>query len=788
MALPAALAALGHYRQFIACKLVPTNTGKMDKIPCDYRNGLTGVDAHDPQYHADYDTIAASGFPVAFVLTDNDPFFCLDIDNCLQADGQWTPTALAVINDFPGAAVEVSQSGKGLHIWGCYTQIPPHKSKNTQLGIELYHHKRFILLGQPNATGEVWQDFTQHLTAGIVRYFPGNESATGAEWRDGPVSEWNGPTDDDELIRRALRSGVTKAFGSGARFIDLWECNEEVLARAYPATGEDTFDRSSADAALAAHLRFWTGGDCERMRRLMLRSGLLRDKYEREDYLPRTILAVCSMGGDVLQDAGGAAAEGVLVNRNDGNGVLGIQARQGTGYMTVTEQVSYFGGCVYIADIKRVLDRNGVLFDKENFRAFYSGHIFYLDNLNEKTTDDPWKVFESSRALSFPRVHTSWFKPELPTGHIDTTSTSLTRVNTYRPAQIRRTPGDPSPFLDLIRRMLPVEWDRQVILAYLAALVQYPGIKFQYCPLIQGVEGNGKTTINKVMWECVGSDYCYSVRASTMSKNFNGWLPRRILITVEDVYFDDSEKDIIEVLKPMITGNMQEIEFKGVDQGMVDVCANFILNTNHKAALRKTRNDRRFAPFYTAQQEVADLERDGMTHQYFKNLRRWLEKEDGYAIMAHYFHTYEIPDALNPAFGIRAPNTSSTEEAIREGMGVIEQEIVECIEQERHGFAGGWISSFAVDHLIDSKRLNVPRRHRKGVLYNLGYEWHPALPNGRSTVSISELGLSGRPILYLKKGHISMNLTGATEASRAYIEAQAKAAKPSVVPAFSVGA
>ena len=39
-----------------------------------------------------------------------------------------------------------------------------------------------------------------------------------------------------------------------------------------------------------ADLAFWTGRDCERIRALMNKSALARDKWEREDYLPRTIL------------------------------------------------------------------------------------------------------------------------------------------------------------------------------------------------------------------------------------------------------------------------------------------------------------------------------------------------------------------------------------------------------------------------------------------------------------------------------------------------------------------
>lgn len=87
------------------------------------------------------------------------------------------------------------------------------------------------------------------------------------------AKDGTGPTDDEELIRRAIRSkSVNAAFGNKASFQDLWEGNVEALARTYPDELRG-YDSSSADAALAQHLAFWTGCDCARMERLMLKSG-----------------------------------------------------------------------------------------------------------------------------------------------------------------------------------------------------------------------------------------------------------------------------------------------------------------------------------------------------------------------------------------------------------------------------------------------------------------------------------------------------------------------------------
>jgi putative DNA primase/helicase len=298
--IPEALQALKAHRQFILYRSDPSKTrrGRTEKIPCDYRTGkpASALDAEiwlDADTAISFATTRGAPFAAGFVLTPDCKRFCLDIDNCLQADGEWSPLAHQLCAMFPGAAIEVSQSGRGLHIWGTYTgEMPAHACKNVALGIELYTEGRFIALGSPESA----------LQQVIATYFPpAPAQVADQEWTDAPRAEWAGPADDDDLIQLALNSRSPAAvFGARASFADLWRANEEALGRAYPADGRP-YDASSADAALAQHLAFWTGADAERIRRLMLRSALVRDKWERQDYLRRTILGAVARQVDVYK-------------------------------------------------------------------------------------------------------------------------------------------------------------------------------------------------------------------------------------------------------------------------------------------------------------------------------------------------------------------------------------------------------------------------------------------------------------------------------------------------------
>lgn len=239
------------------------------------------------------------GFGVGLVIHPDTKFFFLDLDSCREGAG-WQPHAVAFLARFPNAAREVSVSGTGLHVFGSYAgERPLHRVKNKDYHAELYTGGRFAALGH-DGTGDIFADCTGELTSFAAQFFPPRAENEGAEgWTSAPVSAWKGPTDDDELLRRAMRATSANAVFSGrASFADLWNGNVDVLARSFPSqTGHGAYDGSSADLALVNHLAFWTGSDCERILRLLMREDckLRRDKWARVDnYLTPTILRACT--------------------------------------------------------------------------------------------------------------------------------------------------------------------------------------------------------------------------------------------------------------------------------------------------------------------------------------------------------------------------------------------------------------------------------------------------------------------------------------------------------------
>lgn len=775
--LPNALMAMTAYRQWLCYKIVPNNKkpGKFNKFPVCTTTAQI-VDAHNPKYWTDSQTAinaaAAWGdqYGVAFVFTEDDPFFFLDIDGAW--DGQaWSPLSSQLCGLFPGAAVEVSQSNTGLHVFGQYSGDEPlHGCRNDALGLELYTSERFVALTGTNITGDASTYHDANLGALISSYFPLDESGgQSIDWTTEPAQGFRPISDDETLIEKMLESESSMARLGRASARDLWECNTESLSRTYPDDDRD-FDHSAADGALAQHLAFWTAGNCERIEHLMRQSALVRDKWDyHKKYMALTVkgaVARCNKFYEKGSD--------VEVVEQPKTNKAADQMREGPQMMSADQQVSYFEGCVYICDAHRMFTPVGSILKSEQFNAMFGGYAFALDSDLEKNTKKAFEAFTESQCVSFPKADSSCFRPQLPSGSI-ISEEGYRLVNTYVPIEIPTSNADVSPFLQHLAKLLPDERDRTILLAYMAACIQYKGYKIQWAPLIQGAEGNGKTLFSRCVAYACGERYTHMPRADEIGEKFNAWIFGKLFIGVEDIYVPDHKREVMEVMKPMITSRRLARRAMATDQTMHDICANFIFNSNYKDAVRKTQNDRRMCIFYTAQQDAAHIIRDGMGGDYFTNLYKWLDN-GGYAAVAGFLADYAIPDEFNPTTQCqRAPVTTSTEEAVEASEGGIEQEIREAIESGRTGFCGGWISSFALDLLLKDLRKDSLISHVKRglILKDMGYELHPGLPKGRVNNALPLDG--GKPKLYIKAGHIHTNLNSGAEIARQYSAAQGEA-------------
>lgn len=796
LTLPHALAPLAQYKQFTVCRLSPdpARPGKTLKVPLSIWDGIPH-DVHDPAIWIDaqmacnvvdaWNTASATRtmwYCVAFSFTEADPFYFIDVDDCATDDG-WSPIVDELFAALPGACIEISQSGRGLHFIGVgSTTIPSDERKkkdHTNQLFDLYTQERYVALTGNVIAGDARIDQSAGLDLLVEKHLRKTSTVGGVDgWTDGPREGWNGPVDDGALLQRMMRSVSGRStFGVAASFADLWDCNVDVLAVSYPPdpNGQLPYDGNRVDAALAQHLAFWTGCDCERMQRLMFQSQLVRAKWEdRDDYITRTILVAVGMQTEYLTDKTPeplATMSAVSTGAALATMAPEFKLVEGSTYLDPDQQVTLFVGCVYVCDQHRVLVPGGALLKPEQFKVMYGGYQLKMDRDNTKTTRDAWEAFTQSVAFRAPRAEGTCFRPdEPPAALIDYGGQA--KVNTYHPVAIRRVVGDATLFNQHMALLLPNEQDRLTVLYYMAACVQLRGRKFKWAVVLQGVEGNGKTLLSQCVEYAVGQRYTFWPRADQLGEKFNSWLFSNIFIGVEDAFVPEHQAEIIEILKPMITGENLTRRAMQTDGVRAETCANFMLNMNSKGGLRKSRNDRRLWINFTPQQEHEDLVKYGMDMAYFTRLFTWL-RGDGFAIVAELLHTQPIPPEFINTLMSRAPLSSSHDEVMAHGMGLIEQEVQDAIEMESPGFRGGWISSIWFDRMLErlgGGRSRLSFTKRRELLQTLGYDWHPGLSLGRTNNDV--MPDAGKPRLYIKRNHPARGLTGAANIARAYTEAQ----------------
>lgn len=242
--------------------------GKWNKVPHQPNGKL--ADPVDASTWSTFEEVAKAfetgnfdGF--GFVLTEKDPFACVDIDK-VNLD-ELPNYASEIINQ---SFTEMSVSGKGLHVWTKYRHNgETHKNKNTELDIEIYSKSRFIavtgvtLNDKPLTSNKLIDDY---IDAYFKRDEPKKERQTNQATK--PVA------DDKTVIDRMMKS----------------KKNGEKIKALFAGKWEPFFpSQSDADLSFCNYLAIHTKGNQEQMDRIFRASGLYREKWERDDYSTDTM-------------------------------------------------------------------------------------------------------------------------------------------------------------------------------------------------------------------------------------------------------------------------------------------------------------------------------------------------------------------------------------------------------------------------------------------------------------------------------------------------------------------
>ena len=199
----------------------------------------------------------------------------IDIDDCVQADGNLDDCAIRILEMLPDALVEYSPSRKGLHLIffvpeGFDFDRDEYFVNNKEIHVENYYPGYSNQL--MTMTGNLYRDGSMHISLEQLMLFEETfmkrpEQVITASV---PVPEGGSILTDEEVFLKASRSPT------GQKFVDYYNGEWEKYGGDNP-----NWSQSEADLGFCSMLAFYCRGDTEQMDRIFRESGLYRDKWDR---------------------------------------------------------------------------------------------------------------------------------------------------------------------------------------------------------------------------------------------------------------------------------------------------------------------------------------------------------------------------------------------------------------------------------------------------------------------------------------------------------------------------
>lgn len=250
------------------------DTGRLDKFLINPHTGKY-AESDNPETWADFDTACEyarenGGVCLAYALDGKDNIACIDLDGCMQENGDFSEIAQKAFIAASGSYTEKSVSGKGLHIFG-KTKGADLRSFSKDKTMEYYQGGHFIAMtGDYYGSSELKSLDTPEMQSVLTSKL---EKRT--EWKHtGEGIEGLSAMDDREMLEKAFKAK-----------------NGDTVKRLY--NGEDIRgNHSNSDMSLMNYIAFWSNHDIDQMLRVFSTSGLYRADKPQSYYEHTAIKAV----------------------------------------------------------------------------------------------------------------------------------------------------------------------------------------------------------------------------------------------------------------------------------------------------------------------------------------------------------------------------------------------------------------------------------------------------------------------------------------------------------------
>ncbi len=202
---------------------------------------------------------------------------------------------------------------------------------------------------------------------------------------------------------------------------------------------------------------------------------------------------------------------------------------------------------------------------------------------------------------------------------------------------------DIKPFTDYVLNILS-SGNKQIaeyIVNYIANVVQLK--KNDQCLVLMGEQGTGKSTLNDIMSNILGTSLSMKAQNSEqLIGRFTSHLANKVLIYMDEALFTskkDKDNESDNKLKDLITDKQMTVEYKHGGLVTVDNRLNFIMTTNNDYPVNVEKKDRRFAIIEVSSVKIQNRE-------YFDALYGWL-RTGGYEKILYVLQNYTTKEHMD---------------------------------------------------------------------------------------------------------------------------------------------
>lgn len=201
--------------------------------------------------------------------------------------------------------------------------------------------------------------------------------------------------------------------------------------------------------------------------------------------------------------------------------------------------------------------------------------------------------------------------------------------------------------------------ERSILLDYLAYNVQFPSERVHWAPVLQGVDGGGKSFIKALMASVMGSLNVGTATSGDLHEQYTKWAEGRKMVFFEEVKVQGVDKyAVVNKIKEYITNPSVKIRRMQRDSYEIPNMTNYFIFTNYLDAIPYDRNDRRYFVLRTTFLTNSHIAKFMKANpNYFTDLFAVLGTH--YPVIRWWFENRELGDDFNPKG--HAPRTEAWE-------------------------------------------------------------------------------------------------------------------------------